>query len=202
MLTDEQRKTILGLLEKRAGIADNLGKQVAKGAEKYIGGALEQAGKDSVNFAKSKMFPKSFMKETFGPGGGGRKVLGYGAGVAALGGGVSLADTATEKMSNAVKKRSYYRGMLDDNPALKKENPKDVGRIFNTLFRFNKKMAGDPLVAGSFLKRSLQFKDEGIQPVDVKTLTEVGKHLADSKKGRSSILGDAFKMSPKDLASF
>jgi len=160
-------------------------------------------GKKALEWNKlRKMSPlkraltKGFGKDTIG-----RKALGFGAGAAGLTVGIKGVEGLADSISSPIKKRSAFNNMMSDNPALKKEDSKDVKRVFNTLFRFNPKMAGDPLVAGSFMKRTLQFKDEGIQPVDVKTLTEVSRNMS-SGKASNSILGNAFLGGAKELASF
>ena len=79
---------------------------------------------------------------------------------------------------------------MRENPDLTKEPAKDVKMIYSTLHRFAPRLARDPLVAGSFLKRSLQFRTEGIQPNDIKTLAEIGRNMAQAKK--ESILSKAF----------
>lgn len=196
MLSIERKQAVLqrvqetALLEKQAA---GFGTLLADTVKADLSGQLSKA-------LMGKLFKKSWSAETFGAGGVGRKALGLGAGAAIIGGGVSGTNKAIDHFSDKHKKKKYFKQMIAENPQLKKETPKDVTKVFNTLFRFNKKMASDPLVAGSFLKRSLQFKDEGIQPVDVKTLTEVGKHLSDTKKGRGSILGDAFGINAAGLA--
>lgn len=139
---------------------------------------------------------KGFGKDTVG-----RKALMFGGGAAGLTAGIKGVEALSDSITKPIKKRSAFKGMMADNPGLSKESPKDVKRVFNTLFRFNPKMAADPLVAGSFMKRTLQFKDEGIQPVDVKTLTEVGRNMA-GNNSNSSILSSAFLGGAKELANF
>ena len=139
---------------------------------------------------------KGFGKDTIG-----RKALTFGAGAAGIAGGIKGVEALSDSIATPIKKRSAFNNMMSDNPGLKKENKKDVQRVFNTLYRFNPKMAADPLVAGSFMKRTLQFKDEGIQPVDVKTLTEVSRNMQ-SNKSNSSVLSAAFLGGAKELAAF
>ncbi len=139
---------------------------------------------------------KGFGKDTIG-----RKTLTFGAGAAGIAGGIKGIEALSDSIATPIKKRSAFNNMMADNPGLKKENKKDVQKVFNTLYRFNPKMAADPLVAGSFMKRTLQFKEEGIQPVDVKTLTEVGRNMQ-SNKSNSSILSAAFLGGAKELAAF
>lgn len=175
-----------------------------------LAGAIGAAGSKALKFGKKvsdarklkKMSPlkralvKGFGKDTIG-----RKALMFGGGAAGISAGIKGVEGLSDSISKPIKKRSAFKKMMADNPSLRKEDPKDVKKVFNTLFRFNPKMAGDPLVAGSFMKRTLQFKDEGIQPVDVKTLTEVGRNMQ-SNKSNSSLLSAAFLSGAKDLANF
>ena len=124
----------------------------------------------------------------------GQRILGIGALGAGLTAGVRGADWAIDSIHGPRQKQKAFSGMMDENPFLKKESPKDVERIFRTLHNFNPQMADDPLVAGSFMRRALQFKEEGIQPQDVKTLVEIGKLRGDTKKKDSllqAMLGGA-----------
>lgn len=166
------------------------------------GAALKGASKLKDAYKFHKMSPtKKALTKAFGKGTLGRKALGFGAGAAGIAGGIKGLEAISEGIATPIKKRSAFNKMIDDNPGLKKEDQRDVKRVFNTLFRFNPKMAGDPLVAGSFMKRTLQFKDEGIQPVDVKTLTEVSRNMS-GNKSNSSLLSAAFLSGAKDLANF
>ena len=201
MITN-RRERVLALAEgkiKTAGVSfKTFKKTFAKDLQGSLSSGLATA---ATNKLLGAFVPKkSWGAEVFGPGGPGRKALGFGAGAAMIGGGITAANKVTDHIDSKFKKKRYFKRMMDDNPNLNKEPARDVGRIFNTLYKFNPKMASDPLVAGSFMKRSLMFKDEGIQPVDVKTLTEVGKHLADTKKGKSSLMKDSFGVSMGDLA--
>ena len=166
-----------------------------------LAAAAPLAAKAHKAYKLRKMSPlKRALTKNFGKDTLGRKVLTFGAGAAGIAGGIKGMEALSDATIKPMQKRKAFNDMMDDNPALKKENPKDVKRVFNTLFRFNPKMAGDPLVAGSFMKRTLQFKDEGIQPVDVKTLTEVARNMSGGKS--NSILGSAFLGGAKELASF
>jgi len=117
----------------------------------------------------------------------GEKVLGLGLGAAGLTAGIRGADAAIDSIGGPIRQRKAFNAMMDENPNLKKEDQGDVKKIFRTLHTFNPDMAKDPLVAGSFMRRSLQYKDEGIQPQDVKTLAEINKMRSDSR-GKESLL--------------
>ncbi len=197
-------------LSKEAGRFDAFMRNVKIGNEGLAGlvaaaGSATAAAKLLKDFKRARdlkrMNPaKRMLAQSFGEDTIGRKALMFGAGAAGLAGGIKGVESLSEGIANPIRKRSAFDSMMEDNPSLKREDPKDVKRVFNTLFRFNPKMAADPLVAGSFMKRTLQFKDEGIQPVDVKTLTEIGRNMA---PGRSdSLLGSAFLGGARDLAAF
>ena len=161
-----------------------------------LGAALGGAGMAIGKGVKGLRDARRLSKMTLG-----RKVLTFGAGAAGIAGGIKGIEALGDAAIKPLQKRKAFNNMMEDNPGLKKEKPKDVKRVFNTLFRFNPKMAADPLVAGSFMKRTLQFKEEGIQPVDVKTLTEVGRNMS-SNKASNSLLSAAFLGGAKDLAGF
>lgn len=120
--------------------------------------------------------------------GSGAKRLGlYGLGAAGVVGAVAGIDALRNALDKRVGKEKAFKNMIKDNPSLASADPEHVRKVFGTLYTFNKDMAKDPLVAGSFTRRSLMFKDEGIQPMDVKTLTEIRKNMRDSKGGGSRV---------------
>jgi len=110
-----------------------------------------------------------------------RRALGYGAGAGAIMGGIWGASKLIDHFKEPVEKKKAFNAMMDENPGLKQEEPKVVSRSFNTLYTFNRDMAKDPTVAGSFVRRAAAFKDEGIQAADIKTIAEIRKSLSDSR---------------------
>lgn len=124
---------------------------------------------------------------------GARRLGMYGLGAAGIAGGIAGLEALRETLDRKVGKEKAFKNMIKDNPGLANESPAHVKKVFNTLYTFNKDMAKDPLVAGSFTRRSLMFKDEGIQPMDVKTLTEIRKNMRDGRGGDSmarGVIGD------------
>ncbi len=113
----------------------------------------------------------------------------FGAGAAGVAGGMAAVDALRAGLSKKVSDKKQFANIMKENPSLVRDR-EHAQKVFKTLKRFNPEMAADPLVAGSFLKRSLQYKDEGIQPMDVKTLTEIGKNMRD--RGGTSFLGKIF----------
>jgi hypothetical protein len=119
---------------------------------------------------------------------------GTGAAVGLAGEGVSSALGAAKA---PISKGVGYRRMMKENPWLEEQDDKTVKKFYSTLHRFNPEMAKDPLVAGSYMKQRLQFRDVGIQPTDVASLVDVQKKLQDIKRSRgSSALRNAFTVSP------
>lgn len=86
------------------------------------------------------------------------KGMGQLAGAAMLvGAGVKGLEKAYEYAAGAVTRARGYKGMVEANPQLKKMDRVQVERAYNTLHRFNPEMAGDPLVAGSFVRRAAEM---------------------------------------------
>jgi len=194
-------KKILNYFKDVGGKAVNAD-DVAKSIRSALGKGVLLGGGALATAAMAKRAPKkTLIQELIGKDTVGRKALMFGAGGAALAGGIKGVEGMQELIAEPLKKKKYFNKMMDENPGLKKERPGDVSKIFRTLYKFNPVMASDPLVAGSFLKRSLQFKDEGIQPIDIKTLTEVSKHLSDSKR-KDSLLRGAFAGTGAELLSY
>lgn len=194
-----------GKAGKAGGWAKTVGKEAAdpkllgKALRDVLGkGALAGGALLAAKYLKPK---KTLIQKLIGEGTVGRKALMFGGGAAGIAGGLKGMEALSESITNPMKKKKYFNNMMEENPALKREPQRDVTRIFRTLYKFNPTMASDPLVAGSFLKRSLQFKEEGIQPIDVKTLVEISRGLKDSK-GKDSLLRGAFAGTGAELLSF
>jgi len=189
-------------VSKSALNPEAIGKGLAKGLGVAGIAALGAKGLDLPGAIAKKFAPKKTLtQKLLAAGSPGRKALMFGAGAAGIMAGIKGLEAGSDAIIDPIKKKRSYNKMMDDNSFLKKEKGRDVKRIFSTLYRFNPKMAGDPLVAGSFLRRALQFKEEGIQPVDIKTLTEAAKNVAQTKN-KGSLLRDAFIGSGADLSSF
>ena len=144
----------------------------------------------------------SLLQEMIGKGSFGRKALGVGLLAAAIGGSAKGAEHLYDNLKKPIEKAQYKKNMLNFSPELKGEKKKDINSIFNTLYKFNPKMASDPLVASSFMRRSLQFKDEGIQAMDVKTLTETARNMAQAKPRSQGVLSEAFPTAASSLLGF
>ena len=176
--------------EMMKALTDSKAPSIAGDAfKKLLDSSMSTAGKTGVDMLAKKFGPKaSFAGEMFGRGGLGRKALMVGGMAAAMGAGVSAVDSGVDHFAKKRSKRIGFKDMMDDNPNLHNEPIKDVKRIYSTLHKFNPKVARDPHAAGSFLKRGLMFKEEGINTTDLKTLSEIGS----KKQKKTSVLGDAF----------
>ena len=186
-----------------SGAKEWLGERAVNAAAKPLETAIFGVGAAGIG-ALAKLRKRSVLQRMgdsvspmFGTGSPGRKALAFGAGAGAIGLGIEGASSLHDAIADPLRRRKYMKNMLEDNPQLKRENPKEVGRAFNTLYTFNKRMASDPLVAGSFLRRALQFREEGVQPVDIKTLVD-----AHPKSGDPSRFKDILPSTAKDLMSF
>jgi hypothetical protein len=102
-----------------------------------------------------------------------------GAGAAVTAGG-SLATSGFKSIRGKLEKPRAYKNMMSAMPGLKKEDPRAVQMTFNTLYGMNRKMAKDPLVAGSFVSRNVSRAELGgeagayVDPQTAKTLLDAG----------------------------
>jgi hypothetical protein len=113
------------------------------------------------------------------------KAVGFGLGGLALGTGAMAASRGIEAITEPLEKKRSFNEMMKENPGLKREDKDVVRKSFNTLHTFNPMMAKDPTVAGAFVRRSVAFKDEGIQSADIKTLSEIRKNLSSLKNDQN-----------------
>jgi len=109
----------------------------------------------------------------------GNAAAGIAAG-AATGIAYSLAGDMFESLKRGISKTHNYRSMLKENPDLKDLPAKNVQKAFSTLHRFNPEFAGDPTVAGSFVRRQSQFPE--FDTNQLANLIGARKNLADLKK--------------------
>lgn len=127
--------------------------------------------------------------------------------------GAALAGTAAGvakgigAINNRTRKVRDYDAMLKANPVLKKYDAGQVQMVYNSLRAHSPTMARDPLIANSFVRKTLEMApDDGpyIDPQTAKTLAETQRNLTDARKGRGGI-ADAFKpmsMSPINTDPF
>lgn len=131
----------------------------------------------------------------------------FGMGVASsVGAGIaeSLAGDAMDAIKRGLTKTLHYRSMLRENPDLKMHpmGAHAVQGVFSTLHKFNPEFAGDPLVAGTFVRNHLESADP--KRIDIGMLTNMTaarKNLSDVKSKSFSTPSGAWntgKAKPKD----
>lgn len=67
---------------------------------------------------------------------------------------------------DALMKSRNYKAMLDENPDLAQKDARAVQKAFNTLNTFNPNYAGDPSVAGQFVRDSMQLERVPIEQIN------------------------------------
>ena len=109
----------------------------------------------------------------------GNAAAGIGAAVA-TGIAFSLAGDMFDAAKRGITKSRNYRSMLKENPDLKELPAEHVQKAFSALHRFNPEFAGDPTVAGSFVRRQAQLGEFDAQQLT--NLVGARKNLTDIKK--------------------
>ena len=83
---------------------------------------------------------------------------GAGAVIAGLGiGGATAGVAGARKLYNALTYKGDYENMLKQSPEIRNFDAKEVKARFDTLRRFNPEMSKDPLVAGSWIKQTIEY---------------------------------------------
>jgi hypothetical protein len=117
-------------------------------------------------------------------------------------GGAALLNAAVGKAKDIYQdlhKATYYKEMLDVNPQLSSEdvNPVEVQRHFNTLFKFNPDYASDPVVAGTYVKNSLDFARPGLDTIN--NLVNARRNISQTQSHRVSFADIASKATGRAL---
>jgi len=115
-----------------------------------------------------------------------------GAGLAAGG---QLGSAGYGAIKERLTKTRDYKAMLGASPALKKFDAGQVQMVYNSLRSHAPSMSKDPLIAGSFVRRTLEISPESgpfIDPATTKMLAETQRNVATARSGRDSI-SEAFK---------
>jgi hypothetical protein len=128
---------------------------------------------DTIVKRAAAMAPQSMLSRFGGA------AAGVGA-MAATGIAYSLAGDMYDAVKRGVSKSRNYRSMMKENPDLKDLPAVNVQKAFATLHRFNPEFAGDPTVAGSFVRRQAQFPE--FDTNQLANLVGARKNLSDLKK--------------------
>jgi hypothetical protein len=134
----------------------------------------EILGQLDVIVKKAQAIAPPSMLRRFGNAAGGV------AAMAATGIAYSLAGDMYDAVRRGISKSRNYRVMMRENPDLKDMPAKNVQKAFSTLHRFNPEFAGDPTVAGSFVRRQAQFPE--FDTNQLANLVGARKNLSDLKK--------------------
>ena len=120
--------------------------------------------------------------------------------------GLAVMGTAASKGYGMVKERFTkvrdYSNMLKANPMLRRQDAGSVQMVYNSLRKTAPSLAADPLIAGSFVRNTLELSPEsgpGIPLQSAKLLAETQRNITQSKSGRGSI-SEAFQ--PTSISPF
>lgn len=109
------------------------------------------------------------------------------AGVAAGGMGLKAGyDALREKLT----RHRDYKRMLETNPSLRGLDSKQVNLAYASLRNLSPTMAKDPLVAGSFVYKTVSLSPESGLSVDAQTakmIVETQKNIQQAKTSRTSV---------------
>jgi hypothetical protein len=118
---------------------------------------------------------------------------------AMVGAGLAAGAVGAGKGYGALKDRfskaKDFKAMMGASPALKKHDAGQVQMVYNSLRSQSPSMAKDPLIAGSFVRRTLEVSPESgpfIDPQTTKMLSETQRNISQAKSGRGSI-AEAFR---------
>lgn len=115
------------------------------------------------------------------------KKVTIGAGSLALGGailgvgnmGMQAIQKGLESLTNGRDKAKGVSEMLRVNPQLAKEDKTKVLQAYDTLWRFNKDVASDPLSSASFVQKVVDYG--GVTSDEVKKMVDMRKAMRDAE---------------------
>lgn len=102
-----------------------------------------------------------------------------------VGAAVGGAQSFVTKLLDAKKKNETFRGMLDLNPTLKKQDQTTVKRVFNSLHAANPHFMNDPMVAGALVHNTIEA--QGAYGMD-QPMVALAKQVSELSQGRASIV--------------
>jgi len=115
----------------------------------------------------------------------GLKLMGVGGALTAGSLGTAAAIRSIARKMTESKK---YEQMLDINPDLKKVPQDRAKLVFKTLNNFAPAAASDPLVAGNFVRNTMEIGEVGLSPKAVKELLDITKAVRPDKSTISAAL--------------
>lgn len=147
------------------------------------------------DFLKTAGFWDSFS-------GGMKSAIPGALGQAALAAGAVGATKAYGAIRERFTKPRDYRAMLEADPSLGKMDAGKVQMVYNSLRSQAPTMAGDPLIAASFVKSTMNMQQDGvpvISPNTAKVLSDTQRNIAQSMSDRGPI-GSAFSSARGDFS--
>lgn len=86
-------------------------------------------------------------------------------------------------------KQRDYKNMMEANPSLGDLPSTQVQMVYNSLRTMAPTMAKDPLVAGSFVRRTMELSGDtpAIDPMTAKLLSETQRNISQARKSRGPI---------------
>lgn len=140
--------------------------------------AMEKLAFGLPTYLKNPAIRKGFMQKAVGHA---WDVAPLAAGAAAIGGAFGLArkvgDVGVGAAKDKIQKARAYKNMVNENPSLQHVDPNVTQKAFNTLYRFNPEYAGDPMVAGTFVRNVAD--QERLDIGTVNSLVQARRNLAD-----------------------
>lgn len=129
----------------------------------------------------------------------GGEAVGAMLGGAAISAGMAAGAVGARGAYRAIKghftKQRDYRDMLQANPMLRKEDSGRVQMLYNSFRKMAPDMAGDPLLAGSFVRQHIELSPEAgpaISPQTMATVTKAQESLSRGKPKALGAIGEAF----------
>lgn len=123
--------------------------------------------------------------------------MAVGAGIKGIGTVLSHAvDRAYVGLTEGKDKAKAFSKMIGTSPELGKEPAAKVQRAFNSLYRWNPEMARDPLVASSFVQRTIDYG--AVTTQEVESMIKSRKYLNEARGGESILGGAVQQVSPDD----
>ena len=89
--------------------------------------------------------------------------------------GLASAVPLAQSLAQRRKERNNYRTMLEQNPTLLQHDPEKVKSVYQVLETFSPSMTNNPLAAGGFVGKALEF--EAIDPAEIKNLIDIEKGM-------------------------
>ena len=127
-----------------------------------------------------------------------RNYMQKGLALGAAGGAGLLAANAVlggaSKIMEAGASPKAFQRMLAANPDLKKLDKAKIAPVFDAYYKASPTLAKSPLVAGSLVRRTVEYGDVGLDPKTIADLTKAEAGIQQNKMGRISALSGIGKM--------